>query len=123
MTIWFEIYLIETLYRRHLMLGLVFHRDVTTQKTVWIVSPNEEHPESVHKYGNLINRVSIFETRELAQSYVDEEHDNYVCSKLTVAGKTTGTQRGSGRKIIADMREMVRIRRWKVTQSTITKRW
>ena len=105
------------------MLGLVFHRDVSTQKIVWIVSPNEEHPESVHKYGSLINRVSIFETRELAQSYVDEEQDDYVCSKLTVAGKTTGTQRGSGQKIIAEMREMVRIRRWKVTQSTITKRW
>ena len=122
-TIWFEIHLIDTLYRRHLMLGRLFVRVVSRTKTVWMCSPNLDHPEPVKVYGDIIRRVEVFETRQQAQDYVDEQQDSYVYSKIVEAGKLTGTQRGDGRRIIEEMREMIKIRRWKIVDSTITKRW
>tara|TARA_B100000131_G_scaffold115665_1_gene112680 strand:- start:27 stop:293 length:267 start_codon:yes stop_codon:yes gene_type:complete len=86
-------------------------------------SPNLDHPEPVKVYGDIIRRVEVFETRQQAQDYVDEQQDSYVYSKIVEAGKLTGTQRGDGRRIIEEMREMIKIRRWKIVDSTITKRW
>lgn len=105
------------------MLGRMPVRVVSRTKTVWICSPNLEHPDPIRVYGDVIRRVEVFETRKQAQDFVDEAQDTYVCSTLVKAGKLTGTQRGEGKKVIDEMKGLVKIRRWKIVESTITKRW
>lgn len=67
--------------------------------------------------------MTIFDSRQEAQNFVDKEHHAYVSSQLRIAGKTTATQRGEGRKVIADCIDKVEFKRWKIVESTVIKRW
>lgn len=109
------------------MLGLVTLIVVSKSTQVWICSPNLEHEDPVSCYGTdaqkVLNNIMMFDTREQAQEFADKQHNNYVQSKIAIAGRTNGTIRGEGRKVIAELQSLVAVRRWIISSSTVRKRW